>query len=307
MPKAVQFDDYGGVEVLGVRDVARPEPGPGQVLVAVRAAGINPSEAAIRTGRVRDIFPATFPSGQGSDLAGVVEEVGAGVHGVAVGDEVIGYTDNRASHAEYVLVEAANLTPKPAEVPWEVAGALFVAGATGVATVRAVAPTAGEAVVIAGAGGGVGVFAVQLAVRTGARVIALASDRHHPWLRDRGAVPVAYGDGVRERITAAAEDTAVAAFIDLVGGGYVELALELGIAKDRIDTIVDFPAIQKYGVKFEGGAAAASAATLAELAEAIAAGALVVPIQRTYPLDDVRAAFTELEAGHVAGKIVLIP
>jgi NADPH:quinone reductase-like Zn-dependent oxidoreductase len=224
-----------------------------------------------------------------------------------MGDEVIGYTDNRASQAEYVVVEAANLTRKPAEVPWEVAGALFVAGVTGVATVRAVAPNAGEAVVIAGAGGGVGVFAVQLAVRTGARVIALASERHHAWLRERGAVPIAYGDGVSQRITAAAAQTPVAAFIDLVGDGYVELALQLGIAKDRIDTIVDFPSSQKYGVKFEGGAAAASAATLAELAKAIATGDLMVPIQRTYPLDEVRAAFTELEAGHVAGKIVLIP
>ena len=275
MSKAVQFDDYGGIEVLEVRDVARPEPGPDEVLVAVRAAGINPSEAKIRAGLVREIFPATFPSGEGSDLAGVVEEVGAAVRGVAVGDEVIGYTDNRASHAEYVLVEAANLTPKPAEVPWEVAGALFVAGVTGVATVRAVAPTSGEAVVIAGAGGGIGVFAVQLAVRTGARVIALASERHHAWLRERGAVAVAYGDGVSERITA---------------------------ARRR-----HFPSIEKYGVKGDGGAAAASAATLAQLAEAIAAGDLVVPIQRTYPLDDVRAAFTELEAGHIAGKIVLIP
>jgi len=261
----------------------------------------------MRAGLVRDFFPLAFPSGQGSDLAGVVEEVGASVKGVAVGDEVIGYTDNRASHAEYVVVEAINLTPKPAVVPWEVAGALFVAGVTGFAAVRAVAPIAGEAVVIAGAGGGVGVFATQLAVRTGARVIALAGERHHEWLRERGAVPVTYGDGVSERITAAAEGKTVAAFIDLVGRGYVELALELGVAKDRIDTIVDFPATQKYGVKFEGGAAAASAATVAELAEAIAAGDLVVPIQRTYPLDDVRAAFTELEAGHTAGKIVLIP
>jgi NADPH:quinone reductase-like Zn-dependent oxidoreductase len=307
MSKAVRFEHYGGIEVLEVRDVARPEPGPDQVLVAVRAAGINIGEAKIRAGLLRDIFPATFPSGQGSDLAGVVEEVGARVKGVAVGDEVIGYTDNRASHAEYVLVEAANLTGKPAELPWEVAGALFVAGTTGVATVRAVAATAGEAVVIAGAGGGVGAFAVQLAVRTGARVIALASERHHAWLRGRGAVPVAYGDGVGERIAAAAEKTPVVAFIDLVGGGYVELALSLGIARDRIDTIADFPAIEKYGVKGDGGAAVASAATLAELAEAIAAGDLVVPIQRTYPLDDVQAAFTELEAGHMAGKIVLIP
>ena len=305
--KAVRFDDYGGIDVLEVRDVERPEPGLDQVLVAVRAAGINIGEAKIREGLVREIFPATFPSGEGSDLAGVVEQVGANVNGVAVGDEVIGWTDNRASHAEYVLVEGTNLTAKPPEVPWEVAGALFVAGVTGVATVRAVAPAAGEAVVIAGAGGGVGIFSVQLAVGTGARVIAVASERHHPWLRDRGAIPIDYGDGVVQRIAEAAGETPVAAFIDLVGKGYVELALKLGIDKDRIDTITDFPAIAKYGVKGEGGAVTASAATLAELAQAIATGNLVVPIQRTYPLDDVRAAFAELEAGHVAGKIVLIP
>ena len=126
--KAVQIDDYGGVEVLDVREVDRPEPGPSQVLVAVRAAGINPSEGSMRAGLVRDFFPLTFPSGQGSDLAGVVEQVGASVKGVTVGDEVIGYTDNRASQAEYVVVEATNLTPKPAAIPWEVAVALFVAG-----------------------------------------------------------------------------------------------------------------------------------------------------------------------------------
>ncbi len=307
MSKAVQFDEYGGIEVLEVREMARPEPGADQVLVAVRAAGINIGEAKIREGLVRDIFPASFPSGDGSDLAGVVAEVGTNVKGVAVGDEVIGFTDDRASHAEYVLVEASNLTAKPAEIPWEVAGALYVAGVTGVATVRAVAPAANEAVVIAGAGGGVGVFAVQLAARTGARVFALASERHHAWLRDHGAVPVAYGDGVSQRIAAAAGEMPVSAFIDLVGNGYVELALELGIDKDRIDTVVDFPAIAKYGVKGEGGAVAASAATLAELADAIVAGDLVVSIQQTFPLEDVRAAFAELESGHVAGKIVLIP
>jgi NADPH:quinone reductase-like Zn-dependent oxidoreductase len=307
MPRAIQIDRYGGVEVLELREVVLPAPGPGQVIVRVRAAGINISEAKMRAGLVRAIFPLTFPSGQGSDLAGVVEEIGAGVTNVTVGDEVIGYTDNRASHAEYVLVEASNLTPKPAQVRWEVAGALFVAGATGFATVKAVAPSAGEIVVIAGAGGGVGVFAVQLAVRTGARVIALASERHHDWLRERGVVPIAYGDGVSDRITTAAEGAPVAAFIDLVGDGYVELALELGIPTDRIDTVVDFPAIRQHGVKGEGGASAASAATLAELAAMIAAGDLIVPIQGTYPLEQVREAFTELEAGHMAGKIVLIP
>src|SRR6202142_390429 len=134
--KAVRFDDYGGIDVLEVRDVARPEPGPDQVLVAVRAAGINIGEAKIREGLVREIFPATFPSGEGSDLAGVVEQVGANVTGVAVGDEVIGYTDNRPSHAEYVLVEAANLTPKPTEVPWEGGGGVVGRGRGGGATGR---------------------------------------------------------------------------------------------------------------------------------------------------------------------------
>src|SRR5436305_11722685 len=117
--KAVRFDGYGDIDVLDVRDVPRPEPTSDEVLVAVRAAGINIGEAKIRAGLVRDIFPATFPSGQGSDLAGVVEEVGAGVEGIAVGDEVIGFPDNRASHAQYALVEATNLTAKPAEVPWQ--------------------------------------------------------------------------------------------------------------------------------------------------------------------------------------------
>jgi NADPH:quinone reductase-like Zn-dependent oxidoreductase len=307
MPKAVRFDRYGGIDALEVVDMERPAPGPDEVLVRVRAAGINPGEAKVRAGLLHAMFPATFPSGEGSDLAGVVEELGERVTGLAVGDEVIGYTDNRASHAEYVLVEPGNLTPKPAGVAWEVAGSLFVAGCTAWAAVRAVAPGREEAVVISGAGGGVGVFAVQLAVRTGARVIALASERHHAWLTAHGAIPVVYGVGVADRIVAAADGAPVNALIDLVGGGYVELALQLGIAPDRIDTIADFAAVREYGVKGDGNAVGAGAATLAELARLIDAGELEVPIARVYPLSDVRQAFTELEAGHVHGKIVLLP
>ncbi|HKA04714.1 MAG TPA: zinc-binding dehydrogenase [Acidimicrobiales bacterium] len=154
MAKAVRFDEYGDIDVLRVVDVPRPVPGPGQALVRVAAAGVNPGEAAIRKGLLHDRWPSTFPSGQGSDLAGVVEDVGDGVDRVAVGDEVIGFTHDRASQAELVAVDADHLVPKPAGVPWEVAGALFVAGTTAWAAVHAVAPGPGETVVARLVGGG---------------------------------------------------------------------------------------------------------------------------------------------------------
>jgi NADPH:quinone reductase-like Zn-dependent oxidoreductase len=135
MSKAVQFDSYGGIDVLQVRDVPRPVPGTGEVLVEVRAAGINPSEAVIRSGALHHLFPATFPSGQGSDFAGIVAQLGSGVSGLAVGDEVIGFSMRRSSQAEYVTVPANQLTPRPPTVPWEVAGSLFVAGVTAYAAV----------------------------------------------------------------------------------------------------------------------------------------------------------------------------
>ena len=305
MPKAVRFDEYGGVDVLKVVDVPQPVPGPGQVLVQVKAAGINPGEAKIRDGLLAARFPATFPSGEGSDLAGVVAATGPDVSGFSAGDEVIGFTDNRASHAEYVLTEAANLTPKPAAVPWEVAGALFVVGATAWAAVRAVALTEGDTVVVAGAAGGVGSVAVQLARRAGATVIGLASPANHEWLRRHGVVPVTYGDGVADRIRQAAGK--VDAFIDTVGGDYVQIALDLGVEPSRIDTIANFEAVGKYGVKGDGSAVGSSAEVLAELAGLIASGDLEIPIAAAYPLDQVRDAYRRLAQGHLLGKIVLIP
>lgn len=303
--KAVRFDKYGGVDVLSVEDVPTPDPGPGQALVEVRAAGINPGEAKIREGVLHSRWPATFPSGEGSDLAGNVAGIGPGVTGLTVGQEVIGFTNSRASHAEYVVVEAADLTPKPPEVPWEVAGSLFVAGATAYAAVRAVAPADGDTVVVAGAAGGVGSIAVQLARLTGAAVIGLARPAHHDWLTAHGVIPVAYGDGVGDRIRQAADR--VDAFVDTVGADYVQLALELGVDPSRIDTIVNFGAVQQYGVKAEGSAAGASAEVLAQLAGLIAAGELDVPIAAIFPLDEVREAYRLLATGHVLGKIVLLP
>jgi NADPH:quinone reductase-like Zn-dependent oxidoreductase len=272
----------------------------------VKAAGINPGEAKIREGLLHARWPATFPSGQGSDLAGIVEVLGADVSGVSVGDEVIGFTHNRASQAELAVVEAANVTPRPAGVPWEVAGALFVAGATAWATVRAVDPHTGDTVVVAAAAGGVGSIAVQLARLTGATVVGLAGPANHEWLQSHGVIPVAHGDGVADRIRAATGGT-VDAFIDAWGGGYVDLALELGVAPGRIDTIVDWDRAAQVGAKTDGNMVGARAEVLAELADLIARGDLEIPIAATYPLDEVRDAYRELEHQHTRGKIVLLP
>ncbi|WP_306323249.1 MULTISPECIES: NADP-dependent oxidoreductase [unclassified Streptomyces] len=307
--KAVRFHEYGGIDVLRVEDVARPVPKADQVLVEVRAAGIQPGEVSIRTGFLHERWPATFPSGQGSDLAGVVVEVGARVRDFKVGDEVVGFTHRRASHAEYVVVDDVNVVHRPEGLPWDVAGALYVAGVTAYACVWAVDLGAGDTVVVSGAAGGVGAFAVQLARRHGATVIGLASEANHGWLKEKGVIPVAYGDGVRERVLEAAGGSggSVDAFIDTYGSGYVELAVELGVRPGRINTIRDWEVAARVGARTYGEGAAASAVVLGELARLAARGELEVPIARGYPLEQVRDAFRELEKRHTHGKIVLRP
>ncbi len=306
--KAVRFDEYGPVDVLAVRDVPIPAPGPGQVLIRVKAAGINPGEAKIRDGSLHDLWPATFPSGQGSDFAGVVERLGPDVTAVAELDDVIGWVDTRSSQAEYVVADQENLAPRPSGLPWEVAGAIPVVGFTAWAMVRAVDPKPGDTVVVSGAAGGVGSLAVQLARRTGATVIGLAGPSNHDWLKRHDVLPVAYGDGVVDRIRQAAPAGRVDAFLDTHGGDYVELALnELGVSPERIDSVVRFDAVAKYGIKADGNAAGASAANLEVLAGLIAAKEVELPIARTYPLTEVATAYAQLAKGHIRGKIVLIP
>ena len=306
MPRAVQFDEYGGLDVLTVREVELRELGKEDVLVEVRAAGINPGEASIRKGLLAEKWPTTFPSGQGSDLAGVVEEIGIDVEGFAPGDEVLGWSEERSSQAEEVVVPADQLIRKPADLSWEAAGALYVVGVTAFAAVRAVAADEGDTVVVSGAAGGVGTIVVQLLQVRGAEVVGLASEDHHGWLRDHDVTPITYGDGVIERILEATP-RGIDAFIDLYGPEYVELAVQLDVAPERIETIISYEKAGEVGAKSEGSADASSPEVLGEMAELVAAGRIEVPIAATYPLDEVREAFEQLEDRHTLGKIVLLP
>jgi NADPH2:quinone reductase len=304
--RAVRFDSYGGPEVLYVTDVARPEPGAGEVLVEVRAAGINPGEAGIRTGALHERFPATFPSGEGSDLAGVVIEVGDGVSDFAVGDEVLGFSFQRSSHATHASVPVDQLIHKPAELSWEVAGSLYVAGVTAYAAVRAVAPQSGETVAVSAAAGGVGSLAVQLLALRGVRVLGIASSGNAEWLRAHGIEPVEYGDGLADRLRQAAPD-GIDAFIDLFGPEYVQLAIDLGVPRERVNTIISFAKAAEVGAKTEGSAEASTPAVLQEMSDLIVSGALDFDVAASYPLDRVVDAFEELEQRHTHGKIVLLP
>jgi NADPH:quinone reductase-like Zn-dependent oxidoreductase len=306
MMRAVRFHEYGGIEVLRVEQVPRPVPGPGQVLVEVRAAGIQPGEVMIREGARHKRWPATFPSGQGSDLAGVVVGLGPEARGFAPGDEVLGFTHARAGHAQFAAVDDVNLVARPEGLAWDVAGSLYVAGTSAYATVFAVDPGPGETVVVSGAAGGVGSLAVQLARRRGATVIGLASERNHDWLRAHGIVPVTYGPGALERVRRASGGC-VDAFIDAFGEGYVEMAVRLGVRPGRINTIRDWQAAARFGARTYGEGSAACAVVLGELARLAARGELDVPIARVYPLEQVQDAFRDLEGGHAQGKIVLRP
>jgi NADPH:quinone reductase len=306
VPRAVQLDEYGGLDVLTVRDVEVREPGKEEVVVQVKAAGINPGEASIRNGALKDRFPATFPSGEGSDLAGIVKEVGIDVVGFAPGDEVLGWSEERSSQAEVCVVPAGQLVPKPVDISWEAAGSLFVVGVTAFAAVRAVDISEGDTVVVSAAAGGVGTLTVQLLKVRGAEVVGLASEDHHDWLRAKGVTPVTYGEGVAQRILEATP-SGIDAFIDLFGPEYIDLALELDVPPEKIETIISWERAQEVGAKTEGSGDASTPEILGEMAELVATGKIEVPIAATYPLDEVREAFEQLEDRHTLGKIVLIP
>ncbi|WP_280330035.1 NADP-dependent oxidoreductase [Nocardia wallacei] len=303
--RAVRLDSFGGPEVLDIREVPVPDAGPGQIRVRVTAAGLNPMDwvmtaDADTAGR----FGLTLPAGFGTDYAGVVDQVGDGVTGFVPGDRVFGGALSRAV-ADFVVVDADSCTAAneahhtPDGVDDRTAATLTIAGRTASAALDVVGPGPGDTVLIGGAGGGVGVFAVQLARIAGARVIGTGSAASAGYIRDLGAEPVTYGDGLEDRVRALAPDGITAA-IDLFGTEAVHAARALGVPDSRITTI----ATQIDGITPANGAAAAPGA-LEELADLVATSRLRVPIAATFPIEQIRTAVERQAGRRVKGKIVI--
>lgn len=303
MPRRVSYSRFGGPEVLEVVEVERPEPGPGQVRVRVRVAGLNPVDWKIFTGPAAEAYGAEPPSGTGNDFAGEVESLGAGVTELEVGALVFGGLRNEAQ-ADFLLIDASDLLLVPDGLLLEQAGALDIVARTAVASIAAVGVAAGDVVLVSAAAGGVGVLAAQLALRTGATVIGTASESNHEFLASLGVIPVAYGDGLVDRLRDAAPGPFTVA-LDNHGRDTIDAAIELGIAPSRINTIADRAAAVELGLSADG-AAEASAADLLEVARFLASGELVLPIDSVFPLERVREAYEHLMAGHLRGKIVLV-
>ncbi|MEV6605695.1 NADP-dependent oxidoreductase [Kutzneria sp. NPDC051319] len=303
--RAVQLDSFGGPEVLDVREIPAPQAGPGQVRVRVAAAGLNPMDWIMTADAdTAARFGLSLPVGFGTDYAGVVDQVGAGVTGFAPGDRVFGGALSRAV-ADFVVVDAAGgvaaneACHTPDGVDDRTAATLAIAGRTASAALAVIDPGPDDTVLIGGAAGGVGVFAVQLARIAGARVIGTGSATSADFLRDLGAEPVAYGDGLADRVRALAPDGVTAA-IDLHGTDTVHTARELGVPDARICAI----AAQVDGVSTANGANAAVGA-LDEIARLVAAGHLGVPVAASFPVEQIRRA-AELQASrHVHGKVVI--
>ncbi|MEV7937370.1 NADP-dependent oxidoreductase [Kitasatospora sp. NPDC088264] len=301
--KAVTVTRSGGPEVLRVTEVPDPEPGPGEVRVRVLAAGVQPVDLAIREGFRPPGAVVEPPFVLGNEFAGVVDRLGPDGSGRQVGDEVLGFRF-LDSQAELVTVDASQLVAKPAGMPWEQAGSLSASGQTAHLALTLLAVGPGDTVLVHGASGGVGTVAVQLARAWGATVIGTASERNHDYLRDLGAIPVAYGEGLVERVRAVAPQGVDAAF-DAAGRGALAASVELVADRNRIGTVVDYPEAERLGVR--GLRGPRTAARLTELVRLWEAGGLRLEIAEALPLERAAEAHRLVGAGHVRGKVVLVP
>jgi enoyl reductase len=301
--RRVQFDRLGGPEVLEVVEVEAPHPGPGEVRVHVRAAGLNPLDAKIFRGRpTANPHQIDFPSGNGGDFAGSIDELGDGVTAFELGDEVLGGRQFHAQ-ADFVVVSAQRVVRTPEGLDVIRAGALDGVGRTAWASTASLQLTPDDVVFVSAAAGGVGSLACQLALRTGATVIGSASEENHDFLRDLGVIPVRYGPTLLDELRDAAPGGLTAA-LDNNGRESVDAALAAGAPPARINTIADYAAPKDYGVGFVGSSGAGPE-QLEELAQLIAAGEIVLPIDSVFPIERVREAYERLIAGHVRGKVVL--
>lgn len=297
--RAARYSSFGGPEVLEIADVPEPHPGRGEIRIAVRAAGINPIDWKVRQG----LMGGDLPKGTGQEAAGVVDELGEGVSGVAMGDEVFGHAQGNGAAQHAVL---RNWAPIPAGLDFAGAAALPVAVETAVRGLDLLEVGEGDAVLVDGAAGGVGTAAVQIARNRGARVIGTASEPNHEYLRSLGAEPVTYGPGLEDRVRALVPDGVDAAF-DVAGGGQLPGLIALAGTPDRVLTIADYTGAQEYGVPFSGGPGTAQALdAIREIALDVEADRFSLPVSRTFPLDEIAEAHRASEGGHVRGKLVLV-
>lgn len=303
--RAVRFHEYGGFDVLGVEEVEDLTPGAGEVLISVKAAGINPIDWKKLHGFLASVAPIEFPAGLGNDAAGVVEQVGLGVGGFEVGDEVLGSSSSPA-YAEQALCPAEKLTRKPAEVEWAIAGSLAVVIGTAYKTLKLLRVKEGETLLIHAASGGVGLAATQLALARGVKVIGTVGQSNQELLSSLGATPVLYGDGLRERLQDVAPG-GVDAVLDASGRGELGLSVALAGGPERVITIAAQDAAQ-HGVTFHaGGGGADTIPALEEVLPLIAQGSFLFPVAQTFSLEQVGEALKESEDGHAQGKLVVLP
>jgi NADPH:quinone reductase-like Zn-dependent oxidoreductase len=300
--QAIVFEEFGGPEVLKVQEIDEPHAGPGEIRIAVKAAGVNPMDFKIRHGWFESMMPTTFPATPGAEVAGVVDEIGEGVTEFAVGDEVTGWSKT-GGYAQHALVDV--IAVKPAGVSFEQAVALPVAGETSARVLRELDLKSGETVLIHGAAGGVGAVAVQLAVALGATVIGTASEANHDYLRALGATPVVYGEGLVDRVKAVAPQ-GVDAVIDVAGKGALPDSIELRGGTERIVTIADFSAGELGVAVSVGGTPDEQKKTwLAEQLQLAADGKLRLNVAQTFALENAAKAQEISEAGHANGKLVI--
>jgi NADPH:quinone reductase-like Zn-dependent oxidoreductase len=299
--RALQFSEYGGPDELNWAEAPEPHAGPGQIRIKVRAASVNAIDWKRLSGAFAGGQKLSATAFLGYDAAGVVDEIGDGVSGVSLGDDVFGLGSD--TQAEYAVLNA--WAAKPSSVDWAVAAAAGVAGETAERGLRLLSVKDGSTVFVDGGAGGVGAVTVQMAVAIGARVIASAGEGNHDYIREIGAVPVLYGDGVADRVRDAAGGQVDAVF-DAVGKTPIEDLISLVEEPAQVVSIANFTAAQS-GARVTGGSDdSRGSEALAELAELLERNKIVVKIQ-TFPFERAAEAYRIISGGHTRGKLVLVP